>query len=105
MTELVVNTAHLQQLAAQHDTLAGEIAAATRVTHGIGQDVLIRHGVSSGFSNHAVAQAQVAATPQAPRCTPRSATWPTTSTPPQPPTTPPTTTKLTTSSINCTDHC
>ncbi|VBA30474.1 ESX-1 secretion-associated protein EspC [Mycobacterium pseudokansasii] len=60
MTELVVNTAHLQQLAAQHDTLAREIAAATRVTHGIGQDVLIRHGVSSGFSNHAVAQAQVA---------------------------------------------
>ncbi|EUA07463.1 hypothetical protein I546_5355 [Mycobacterium kansasii 732] len=60
MTNLEVNTAHLQQLAARNDDVARQIAAATRSTHNIGHDVWLGHGPSSGSSNNAVVAAQAA---------------------------------------------
>lgn len=60
MTELVVTTAHLQQLAAQQKSVADQIGSATQLTHGIGHSAWVNHGAISGPSNTAVVQAQAA---------------------------------------------
>lgn len=57
---LIVSTAHLRDKADQHAVIADQIAAATRLTHGIGHDVWVAHGPISGPSNKAVEHAEAA---------------------------------------------